>query len=238
MKLRLLAVALTAVIPVTAVLTAGVASAQDTSSEKGKLSYALGYDLGRNLIESGEQVDQASITKGIQDGLAKKDPTVPVDQLRTAVQNMQQRQVAKAKAAFDKASAENKTKSDAFLAQNKGKAGVKTLPGGVQYREIVKGNGAKPTQNSDVQIQYKGSLHDGRTFVDTSTAQQGQPAGPVAMKVSQIPLTGLREALVMMPAGARWEVALPADKAYGNTPQSPVGPNQAVVFDVQLVSVK
>lgn len=238
MKLRLLAAALTAVIPVTAVLTAGVASAQDISSEKGRLSYALGYDLGRNLVESGEQVDQAAINKGVQDGLAKKDPSVPVEQLRTAVQNMQQRQVAKAKAAFDKASAENKTKSDAFLAQNKAKAGVKTLPGGVQYREIVKGNGAKPTQNSDVQIQYKGSLHDGRTFVDTNTAQQGQPAGPVSMKVSQIPLTGLREALVMMPAGARWEVVLPADKAYGNTPQSPVGPNQAVVFDVQLVSVK
>ena len=238
MKLRLLAAALTAVIPVTAVLTAGNASAQDMSSEKGKLSYALGYDLGRNLIESGEQVDQASIVKGIQDGLGKKEPSVPVEQLRTAVQNMQQRQVAKAKAAFDKASAENKTKSDAFLAQNKSKAGVKALPRGVQYREIVKGNGAKPTQNSDVQIQYKGSLYDGRTFVDTSQPQQGQPAGPVSMKVSQIPLTGLREALVMMRAGARWEVAIPADKAYGNTPQSPIGPNQAVVVDVQLVSVK
>ena len=238
MKLRLLAAALTAVIPVTAVLTAGDASAQDTSSEKGKLSYALGYDLGRNLMETGEQVDQASISKGIQDGLARKEPSVPVEQLRTAVQNMQQRQVAKAKAAFDKASAENKTKSDSFLAQNKAKAGVKARPSGVQYREIVKGNGAKPTQNSDVQIQYKGSLYDGRTFVDTSKPQEGQAAGPVSMKVSQIPLTGLREALVMMPAGARWEVAIPADKAYGNTPQSPIGPNQAVVFDVQLVSVK
>ena len=109
---------------------------------------------------------------------------------------------------------------------------------GVQYREVEKGSGAKPTQNSDVQLQYKGSLVDGRTFVDTNTPQQGQPAGPVTMKVSQIPLTGLREALVMMPAGARWEVVLPADKAYGNTPQSPIGPNQAVVFDVKLVSVK
>ena len=233
MKLRLLAVALTAI-----TLSAGAASAQDVSSEKGKLSYALGYDLGRNLAESGEQVDQAAITKGMQEGLAKKQPTVPVDQLRTAVESMQKRQLAKAKAAFDKASAENKTKSDAFLAQNKAKAGVKMLPGGVQYREVEKGSGAKPNQASDVQIQYKGSLYDGRTFVDTSKPQQGQTAGPVAMKVNQIPLTGLREALLMMPAGARWEVVLPADKAYGNTPQSPVGPNQAVVFDVKLVSVK
>lgn len=233
MKLRLLAAALTAI-----TLTAGAASAQDTSSEKGKLSYALGYDLGQNLVQSGEQIDLKSVEKGLEEAFAKKQPSVPVDQLRTAVQNMQQRQTAKMKAAFDKASAENKTKSDAFLAQNKAKSGVKTLPSGVQYREVERGSGSKPNQNSDVQIQYKGSLADGRTFVDTSKAQQGQPAGPVTLKISQIPLTGLREALTMMSTGARWEVVLPADKAYGNSPQSPIGPNQAVVFDVKLVSVK
>ena len=82
------------------------------------------------------------------------------------------------------------------------------------------------------------NIANGPTFVDTYVAQQGQPAGPVTLKMSQIPLTGLREALAMMPTGARWEVVLPADKAYGNTPQSPIGPNQAVVFDVKLVSVK
>jgi FKBP-type peptidyl-prolyl cis-trans isomerase len=232
MKLRLLAVALTAL-----TLT-GTAAAQDTTSEKGKLSYALGYDLGRNLIESGEQIDVNTVVKAVQDGYAKKEPTVPVAQLRTAVESMQKRQLAKAKAAFDKASAENKTKSDAFLAQNKAKAGVKTLPSGVQYRVVENGTGAKPTQTSDIQIQYKGNIPNGPTFVDTFTAQQGQPAGPVTMKMSQIPLVGLREALTQMPSGSRWEVVLPADKAYGNTPQSPIGPNQAVVFDVKLVSVK
>lgn len=234
MKLRLLAVALTAL-----TLTAGVAHAQDTSSEKGKLSYAFGYDLGRNLAESGEPVDINTVIKAVQDGFAKKQPTVPVEQLRSTVEAWQKRQMAKAKAQFDKASAENKTKSDQFLAQNKGKTGVKTLPSGIQYRVVEEGKGSKPTQNSDITLQYKGSLYDGRTFLDTSAAQQGQPApGPVSLKVSQIPLVGLREALLLMPAGSRWEVAIPADKAYGNDPQSPIGPNQAVVFDVKLVSVK
>jgi FKBP-type peptidyl-prolyl cis-trans isomerase len=232
MKLRLLAAALAAL-----TLT-GTAAAQDTTSEKGKLSYALGYDLGRNLIESGEQIDVNTVVKAVQDGYAKKEPTVPVAQLRTSVEGMQKRQLAKAKAAFEKASAENKTKSDAFLAQNKAKAGVKTLPSGVQYRVVENGTGAKPIQTSDIQIQYKGNIPNGPTFVDTFTPQQGQPAGPVTMKVSQIPLVGLREALTQMPSGSRWEVVLPADKAYGNTPQSPIGPNQAVVFDVKLVSVK
>ncbi|HLM53242.1 MAG TPA: FKBP-type peptidyl-prolyl cis-trans isomerase, partial [Pseudoxanthomonas sp.] len=93
---------------------------------------------------------------------------------------------------------------------------------------------------SNVTLQYKGSLSDGRTFVDTFSPQQGQtaPPPPMEIKVSEIPLVGLREALLQMPAGARWEVVLPAEKAYGNTPQSPVGPNQAVVFDVKLVTVK
>lgn len=233
MKLRLLAAAVAAL-----TLTAGAAVAQDMTSEKGKLSYALGYDLGRNLVDSGEAVDLNTVIKALQDGYAKKQPGVPVEQLRSAVQAMQQRQMAKAKVAFDKAAAENKTKSDAFLAQNKAKAGVKVLPGGVQYRIVETGSGAKPTQASDVQIQYKGSLPNGPTFIDTYTAQPGQPAGPVTMKLSQIPLVGLREALVQMPAGSRWELVLPADKAYGNTPQSPIGPNQVVVFDVKLVGVK
>ncbi len=233
MKLRLLAATLAAL-----TLTAGAVSAQDTTSEKGKLSYALGYDLGRNLIESGEAIDVNTVVKAVQEGYAKKEPSVPVDQLRSAVQNMQQRQQVKAKAEFDKDSAANKTKSDAYLAQNKAKAGVKTLPSGVQYRVVEAGSGAKPSQTSDVQIQYKGSLPTGQTFVDTFNPPKGQTAGPVSMKLSQIPLSGLREVLTQMPSGSRWEVVLPADKAYGNTPQSPIGPNQAVVFDVKLISVK
>jgi peptidylprolyl isomerase len=233
MKLRLLAATLAAL-----TLVAGTASAQDTSSEKGKLSYALGYDLGRNLVESGEVIDVNTVVKAVQDGYAKKEPAVPVDQLRTAVQAMQKRQVAKAKVEFEKDSAANKAKSDSYLAQNKAKAGVKTLPSGVQYRVVENGTGAKPTQASDVQIQYKGALTTGQTFVDTFNPPQGQTAGPVSMKLSQIPLVGLREALTQMPSGSRWEVVLPPEQAYGNTPQSPVGPNQAVVFDVKLVGVK
>ncbi len=236
MKLRLLAATLAAM-----TLVAGSAFAQSTPApNKNDLSYALGYDLGRNLVESGEAVDINTVVKAVQEGYAKKEPTVPVAQLRTAVEVMQKRQMEKAKAEFDKASAANKTKSDAFLAQNKAKAGVQSLPGGVQYRVIEAGNGAKPNQASNVTLQYKGSLTDGRTFVDTFSPQQGQttPPAPMAIKVSEIPLAGLRDALVQMPAGAKWEVVIPADKAYGNTPKSPIGPNQAVVFEVKLVSVK
>ncbi|WP_024889855.1 FKBP-type peptidyl-prolyl cis-trans isomerase N-terminal domain-containing protein [Luteimonas huabeiensis] len=232
MKLRLLAASLAALS-----LTAGSLAAQDTSTEQGRLSYALGYDLGRNLIESGEQIDVNTVVRAVQDGYARRDPAVPVEQLRTAVESMQQRQLAKARAEFERVSAENKTRSDAFLAENRAKSGVQTLPGGVQYRVIEAGGGAKPTPTSEVTINYKGSLSTGQTFVDTNVAQQGQQAGPVSVRLNEIPLVGLREALAQMPTGARWEIVLPPDKAYGNTPQSPIGPNQAVVFDVKLVSI-
>src|SRR3546814_10127010 len=103
MKLRLIAVAVAAL-----TLTAGQAFAQDTSSEKGKLSYALGYDLGRNAVESGEALDVNTIVKGLQDGYAKKEPAVPVEQLRVVVENMQKRQQDKAKAEWDKADRKSK----------------------------------------------------------------------------------------------------------------------------------
>jgi len=237
MKVRLLAASLAAM-----TLVSAAASAQDTTSERGKLSYAIGYNTGNELAEltaRGEAVDVNTVIKAIQDAYAKKQPAVPVDQLRAAVESMQQRQQAKMEAEFAKISGENKTQSDAFLAQNRAKQGVQTLPGStVQYRVLENGSGAKPTQASDVEINYKGSLPDGTVFVDTAQPQEGQQGGPVTMKVSQIPLVGLREALLQMPTGARWEVVLPGDKAYGTTIQAGRMANQAVVFDVKLVSVK
>ncbi|HEY0504941.1 MAG TPA: FKBP-type peptidyl-prolyl cis-trans isomerase N-terminal domain-containing protein [Lysobacter sp.] len=228
MKLRLIAAAVAAL-----ALTAGNAVAQDTSTEKGKLSYALGYDLGRNAVESGEQVDVNTIIKGLQDGYAKKQPAVPVDQLRTAVQNMQQRQQAKAKAEWDKAASTNKTRSDQFLAANKAKAGVKSLPSGVQFREIEKGTGAKPTQANTVQLEVAGPYAWGER------PQQARPAQQIpAIKVSEIEMAAMREALLQMPAGSKWEITLPPDKAYGADPRTPFPPNVAVQFEVKLVSVK
>jgi len=236
MKLRLLAAALAAT-----TLAAGTAAAQDTSTEKGKLSYALGYNTGAELAELGERgeaVDVNTVIKALQDAYAKREPAVPVDQLRTAVENMQRRQQAKMEAEFKRISDANKAASDTFLAQNRSKPGVQTLPGGVQYRVIEAGNGAKPTVNSDVALTYKGSLPDGTVLIDTNQVPEGQTPRPVELKVGQVPLEGLREALLQMPAGARWEVVLPGDKAYGTDIRAGRMANQAVVFDVKLVSVK
>jgi len=236
MKLRLLAASLAALS-----LTAGMASAQDLTSERGKLSYAIGFNTGAELAElsmRGETVDISAVVKAIQDAYARKEPAVPVDELRAAVDAMQQRQAQKMQEEFSAMAAANKAASDTYLAQNKTSPGVQELPGGVQYKVIENGSGAKPTLNSEVQLNYKGSLPNGQVLVDTSQAPEGQQAGPVSLTVNQIPLEGLREALLQMPTGARWEIVLPGEKAYGSSPEAGRMANQAVIFDVKLVSVK
>ena len=237
MKLRLLAAATFAALA----LTAGAASAQDTTSEKGKVSYALGYRAGLDIarvIGSGEPIDMATVLKAFQDATSRKDPAVAPEQLGAAMQGLQGRMVAKAKVEMEKRAADNKTKGDAFLAQNKGKSGVKVLASGVQYRVIESGNGARPTQANQVTVEFKSTLPDGTVVADTSVPSEGQPAGPVTVRLSEITLPGPREALQMMPTGARWEVVLPGSAAHGTTiDRAGEMANQVVMFNIKLVNV-
>jgi len=216
-----------------AAMSMGAVMAQDTTSEKGKLSYAIGYEIGRDFNEKKMVVDINTVIKALQDGFAKRNPSVPEDQMRTALEAMQKKMLDSAKADFDRVSGENKRKSDAFLAANRSKSGVQTLPSGIQYRIIEAGGGAKPTPNSEVKLHFRGSLSTGQEFASTYQGNQ-----PVSMKVSDAPIPGLKAVLPMMASGARWELFLPADQAYGNTPRSPIGPQQAVVFDVKVIEVK
>src|SRR5690606_39708294 len=187
-------------------------------------------------ISRGEQLDVNSVIKGVQDALAKKEPAVTPDQLRPALEAFQKREQTRAqeaKAQYDKVAAENKTRSDQFLAQNKAQAGVQTLPSGVQYRVVEAGKGAKPTQASSVQLEVAGPYPYGQRPEQARPAQQ-MPS----IKVSEVEMAAMREVLLQMPAGSKWEVALPPDKAYGADPRTGFPPNVAVVFEIKLVSVK
>jgi peptidylprolyl isomerase len=216
-----------------AAMTMSAALAQDTTSEKGKLSYALGYQIGHDFNKQKLDVDLNTVIRAIQDGHAQRDPAVPMEQMGAALEAMQKKLLDEAKAEFDKVLADNKRKSDAFLAQNRTKTGVQVLSSGIQYRVIEVGTGAKPTANSTVSMHFRGSLSTGQEFASTYQGNE-----PVTMKVGEAPLPGLQQVLPMMPQGSRWEVFLPSDQAYGDNPRSPIGPGQAVVFDVKLVEVK
>jgi peptidylprolyl isomerase len=237
MKLHLLATTLAVIL----VAGSGAVVAQNTSTEKGKISYALGYKAGLEIagvLKSGEQLDLPTVMKAFQDATTLKNPAIAPEQLSASLQVLKSRMVAKTKSEMDLLAANNKTKSDIFLALNKGKPGVQVLFSGVQYRVIEAGNGAKPTLANQISVEYKATLPDGVVIADTSLASYGQPAGPVTIRLSEIPLSGLREALQMMPAGARWEVVLPGSAAYGtNAERAGEMANQAVIFNIKLKSV-
>jgi len=244
MKLRLLAATLAALS-----LTAGVAMAQTaapakpaaapaqpqyTVPDKATLSYALGYERGAMIARSGTDIDAAAATRGLQDAMAKKPPTTSEDKMGNALGYFEQKMEKDARANFEKVSRENKTKSDAFMAANKVKPGVVTLPGGVQYRVIQAGTGAKPSATGSVVAHMRGVLSSGIALGDTFTSS---PLAPPTLKVADMP-PGLREAVLLMPVGSRWEITIPPEKGIGKDSRAPGGPNQAMVYDFQLVNVK
>ncbi|HVQ33492.1 MAG TPA: FKBP-type peptidyl-prolyl cis-trans isomerase N-terminal domain-containing protein [Lysobacter sp.] len=231
MKLRLLAATVAAL-----TLMAGTALAQDTTSEKGKLSYAFGYDFGRSLADSGEQVDVNTLVKAVQDGMAKKPPAIPADQLRPVLASFEARQQAKmkeAKAKFDKMASDNQSKSNTFLAANKSKPGVKTLASGVQYRVIENGSGAKPTGASTVDLEVVGPFG-----YNERPAEAPKTQSLTGVKMAEVEMKGMREALLQMPAGSKWEIVLPPNLAFGADPRTGFAPNVAVAFEVKLINVK
>ncbi len=225
MMLRFGAVALAALI-------AGNIAAQDTASEKGKLSYAIGYEIGSDFVEKKMDVDVATVLRAIQDGYAKRPAAVPAADMRAALEKMSEKLKTEAMAKYETLAKSNKAKSDKFMAENKIKKGIVTLPSGIQYRVIEDGTGKRPLKNSEVSVHYRGSLSSGLEF-DSSFAR-GVPA---SFKVDAV-LKGWQDVLPMMKVGDHWQIFLPPEHAYGMRGQGPIGPNEALVFEIKLIDVK
>lgn len=224
-----------------ALLSAAPAIAQDVTTDKGKVSYALGYRAGleiANVLASGEQLDMAAVIRGLQDAAARKDPAASGEQLGAALQALQNRMQSRARAQLEQRAADNKTKGEAYLAENLRKPGVKALPSGVQYRIIEAGSGAQPTSQNQIKVAFRTQLPDGTEVENTEKAINGQVPGPVTVRLSEIPLPGLREALQQMRGGARWEVVLPGAQAHGTSiNQAGQMANQVLIFDITLLEV-
>ena len=240
MKFRLLSAVLASVLATGAMAQTAPAAKPVASGpvDKAALAYALGYDFGRGLADQAPGLDVMAINRAIQDGYAKKQPTIAPEKLQATVAAYQQQREVQAKAQFEKVSRENKAKSDAAIASNKSKPGVISLPSGIQYKVVEAGAGAKPTINSTVEFNFSGALAStGQVFASTFANVK-----PVSGKLNDVAnLPGMKEVMQMMPTGARWQILLPPEKAWGNGPESlrgGPGPNQAVFLDVKLISVK
>ena len=191
-----------------------------------KVSYALGLSIGNNFQNSGiNDLQIEDFVKGLKDILGGQTPEISYDEAKQVINDY-----------FMKLQKEkfeiNKKAGEEFLNINKGKAGVVTLPSGLQYQVLQKGEGPKPTASDKVKCHYHGTLINGTVF--DSSVQRGEPA---VFGVSQV-IPGWVEALQLMPVGSKWRLFIPSDLAYGeHGAGEAIEPNSALVFDVELLGI-
>lgn len=200
---------------------------------KQKESYALGMNIARGLQKQSVDVDPASVARGIRDSFGTGKPLLTDDEAAAALAELQsdvkQKEDAQEAAQGDK----NMKEGAAFLAENKTKDGVMTLPSGLQYKILTPGTGPKPAATDTVVCNYRGTFLDGTEF--DSSYKRGQPATFAVNRV----IKGWTEALQMMPVGSKWQLWIPSDLAYGPRGAGGViGPNATLAFEVELISIK
>jgi FKBP-type peptidyl-prolyl cis-trans isomerase FklB len=198
--------------------------------QKDKISYIVGMDIGNNLKKQSISVNPKILAKGIEDALAGTKSLLTEQEVQETMLAFRKEMTAKQAEIAKK----NKTEGEAFLAENKKKEGVKTLPSGLQYKVIKAGTGKKPKSNDTVTVHYRGTLIDGTEF--DSSYKRGQPA---TFQVGGV-IPGWTEALQLMEQGAKWQLFIPSNLAYGERGAAGglIGPNATLIFEVELVSIQ
>ena len=197
-----------------------------------KFSYAIGMNLGNQLKREKVTPDAELILRGIQDALAGH-PQFTDQELREVFTTFQQEH-------RKEMGEKNKLTGEKFLVENKNKEGVKTLPvalpdgkkSEMQYKVLAEGSGESPRSNDVVTVNYRGTLIDGTEF--DSSYKRAQPA---TYNVNGV-IKGWTEALQLMKPGAKWELYVPSELAYGERGSRQIGPNETLIFEVELVSFK
>jgi FKBP-type peptidyl-prolyl cis-trans isomerase FklB len=203
-------------------------------SQKDKTSYALGISLGKNIKQQlPAEIASELFLKGFKDALLGSNPLMSEEEMRTVITAFQKEMAAK-QAEMTKSLAEkNKKEGEAFLAENKKKEGVKTLPSGLQYKVLKEGTGKIPKATDKVSTHYQGTLIDGTEF--DSSIKRGAPAEFLVNGV----IPGWTEALQLMKVGSKWQLFVPSKLAYGEKSPSPIiGPNAVLIFTLELLAIK
>lgn len=202
--------------------------------DKHKLSYAIGYRIGVQFTEGDFPVDMAVLEKAIEDAYAKRPPAVSKDEMYEQLIGLDRRMHDQALVEYNRIAADNARKSADFMAHNATQSGVVQLPSGIQYSVLKKGDGtASPGIDSLVTVNYRGMLVDGTEF--DSTWAHG---APVSFTVDRV-IRGWQYVIPRMHVGDRWKVVIPPTLAYGERGALPrIGPNQALVFDIELLDIK
>jgi len=218
----------------TATKPAAKAAPLTLTTDQDKLSYAIGMSIAHSLKGQSLDVKSALVAKGLQDVLNGGKPLMTDEEAQATLGKAREAMMKKAEQEREAAGQKSKQEGDAFLAANKTKEGVVTLPSGLQYKILTAGTGPKPTAADQVVCDYRGSLIDGKEF--DSSYKRGQPA---TFPVSGV-IKGWTEALQLMPVGSKWQLFIPPDLAYGaaGAGNGDIPPNATLIFEVELKSIK
>ncbi|MGB9204328.1 MAG: FKBP-type peptidyl-prolyl cis-trans isomerase [Terriglobales bacterium] len=221
----------------TATAAKSAAAAPALTTRKDKFSYALGMNIGngykQGLEKQSVEFNADLVAQGVKDAMSGAKTRLTDDEAKTVLTEVQTEVNKQRQEKMQEAAAKNKAEGEAFLATNKSKEGVVTLPSGLQYKILTAGIGPKPTASDQVNCNYRGTLIDGTEF--DSSYKRGKPA---TFGVGQV-IKGWTEALQLMPVGSKWQLFIPSSLAYGERggPGGAIGPNEALIFDVELISI-
>ena len=217
------------------IVFSGIASAEEATflkTQKDKLSYIIGRDMGSNLKNQSVDIDTDIFMKGFKDALSGNKSALSDDEIQAVKTAYKEERMKKHEEEVKKVTEQNKKDGEAFLAENKKKEGVVTLPSGLQYKVIKEGDGQIPKDTDTVTVNYRGTLLDGTEF--DSSYKRNEPA---TFPVNGV-IPGWQEALKLMKVGSKWQLFVPAGLAYGEQGAgSTIGPNTTLIFEVELLSI-
>lgn len=198
------------------------------TTDKQKLSYALGVYFSKSIAGQTRDIDNAAFLQAIEDVLGDKQLKLTTEEMKTVLSDYQNKLKQERTARAD----DNLNSGEKFLEENGKKEDVVELESGLQYKVIKKGTGEKPQSDSNVKVHYHGTLINGEVF--DSSYERGEP---VDLTVNQV-IKGWQEALTKMPVGSKWKVYIPSELAYGERGAGDViGPNETLIFDIELLAI-
>jgi FKBP-type peptidyl-prolyl cis-trans isomerase FklB len=220
----------------TATATKSATAPPALTTRKDKFSYALGMNIGngykQGLEKQSVEFDANLVAQGVKDAMSGAKTRLTEEEAKAVLTEVQTEVNKERQEKMKEAAAKDKAEGEAFLAANKSKEGVVTLPSGLQYKILTAGIGPKPKASDEVVCNYRGTLIDGTEF--DSSYKRGKPA---TFGVSQV-IKGWTEALQLMPVGSKWQLFVPSDLAYGERGAgAQIGPNSTLIFDVDLISI-
>jgi FKBP-type peptidyl-prolyl cis-trans isomerase FklB len=218
------------------IFLAGQVNAQEglvLKNQKDKVSYIIGVDLAKSFQKQSIDIDPDILAKGIKDAFSGGKLLLSDQEIRDIMAAFQKEMMAKQEEGMKKMADQNKKEGEAFLSENKKKEGVKTLSSGLQYKVIKAGTGKKPKLTDTVTTHYQGKLINGNEF--DSSYRRGSPA---TFPVNGV-IPGWTEALQLMEEGAKWQLFIPSNLAYGEKGAGrDIGPNATLIFEVELLSIQ